>query len=644
MMDHQLTIVLAIVAGIVGFAGYCAAAVFHVWRSRNRDANAAVSPVERYAKRTALVVVAVGLVGLFAVVVQHFFIVREGVLEGENLAAIRARDGFEAVWTTPKKVVRQGEVLMRLHSPEVESEIDVRRLQLDELRADIKILEESPLALDDEVARSLSQVDNEQLHALARLDENKREQARVGRELARTRLDVEDQINGLDVELAQLERQLAQAHCVLKYNQAQLARSDALRKKGAVSISLFEDWRSKTAVAQDEVDKLDARIKRTESQKADLQGNLRSLSAEMKKQSTDFRTQMDLNQKRLERAALNENRLQEQLSVDRQRAAKIRQYEIDQLQIRAKQLESEIQTREESLQVTSPIAGRIVFCEASPRTVEPGKTLLVVAPQDGLTVRVRLPKWQQSSLEDSGEIPLELSDEVDQAGKIADLLVSKTFTATLVDWRELAGDNSHGVAVLRCDPPEEASALLVSGGALPAKLVWRPKLIHNPLFLPACVMFCLGTAVLASVGLFNQRWLVMATAQELEDLPGNDRESEAESLEFVGRRIREMILHNTLHDEVLTRAEAALDEHRTAAARCFASQLDCEHELRPRLIELLRQSDAPVGSRMRDEQRRQHARRLFEIIGQVRPNLILFDNDPAPEVTDFGFQERLYGP
>ena len=102
MMDHHLTIVLAVVAGIVGFASYCIAAALHVWRSRTRNSNSTTTRFDRTAKRASLLIFAIGCICMFVVIVQHFVIVREGVLQGENLAAIRAREGFEVVWTTPK--------------------------------------------------------------------------------------------------------------------------------------------------------------------------------------------------------------------------------------------------------------------------------------------------------------------------------------------------------------------------------------------------------------------------------------------------------------------------------------------------------------------------------------------------------------
>ena len=136
----------------------------------------------------------------------------------------------------------------------------------------------------------------------------------------------------------------------------------------------------------------------------------------------------------------------------------------------------------------------------------------------------------------------------------------------------------------------------------------------------------------------------MDAGPELEEIPAAEMGPDSEEFKQIGQQIRDMILRDTIREDVLVSAEVVVDQHPAAASQ-IASQLFSEQELRSHLVDLLPRDDSTVHLRTGNVQRNQHAQRLFEVIGRVKPSLILFDNEPSrEEESDFGFSGRLYGP
>ena len=334
---------------------------------------------------------------------------------------------------------------------------------------------------------------------------------------------------------------------------------------------------------------------------------------------------------------MNEDELRRRVDLDRQRAARIRQQEIEQLRIRSKQLEAEIGSFEQSLEIKASIAGRVVYRAASPRTANSGETLLVVAPENGLRFRVRLPDWQRAALEEASEVQMEFSDQVGEHPEIEATLVTQRFTGRFVQWQVMAAESSHGLAVLKCEPPPETGAFLASGNSLPAKITWRPGISHNPLFVPACATFGVAFIFLSGIGFIKAWRFSFEGDPELEDVPVAAGEPDSAVFEQIGREMREMILRDVIREEVLARAESALDRQPILATRHIASQLIAEEELRSRLSVLVRPETSERHHRAGFATRDRQTRRLFEIIGRVKPGLILFEYEPVVEESDFGF-------
>jgi len=249
---------------------------------------------------------------------------------------------------------------------------------------------------------------------------------------------------------------------------------------------------------------------------------------------------------------------------------------------------------------------------------------LVLAPEEGLRLRLRLPIWQRSSIHKAGFLPLEMVPLSNEDGEPARHFVEKRFTGRFRRWHALPNDSWYGVAELVCLPPAEAVEELASGREVLVKLRWWVPFLHHPLFL-ACVVLCaVGGIGMLVTGVLRQCSAVVET--ENDALPDHELGSDAilteygaegSMLRLLGCQLRETIHDGHIDHHVLSAAEWALDRHRARAIRLMQNGLGNSETLEEPLRDLVSRSRMSWRQGTNGVPRPGELRRLLRLIEAI---------------------------
>jgi hypothetical protein len=244
--------------------------------------------------------------------------------------------------------------------------------------------------------------------------------------------------------------------------------------------------------------------------------------------------------------------------------------------------------------------------------------LIVVASDQGVRLRVRVPVWQRRSLSRAQQLTLELQPQMDDDAEIERHFVERRFSGRLADWRELPLDQRQGLAELVCQPPPEAIQHLAAGKEIRVVMHAPPWPWDSPLFRGGWLLVLLGVAgTVMAVGPSTARG-----AKETGEQDGDPAarigacESDEAVLTLLGTKLRESIENGEVDANLLTACEWALDRHRARAIRLLAGGLgktELSHPLRL-LTERTRSSSPSISNGVLTAHDLQ---RLFNIVGAV---------------------------
>ena len=621
-MEMQQVVPIALVGAASGFGFYCLSCALHVWRSRNKNRGGIEGrdlPATRWARTIAAGLFFSGIVGLALAAAVELATSSQGLLHGEGLFTVRPPKDLQVEWTTPKSSAERGEVIARFSSPERRAEIEVVRLQLEELRAKRAVLAKRPLEPDPEITRQLLDAASDRRHLQASLDALEIEHRGIQRQLSQERLAKEHEIDGLAVTVAQLKREFEQASSTLDFSERQLKRSSQLVLTQATSQTEHEQWIYDLKVAQDEVNKLHEQMSNTVTQKANLEKGLASFTEVMGAQSASFSEQIHSLASRLEKVISEEQSLTKRLETDLARASQLRERELEQIDVQLRQTAGKLTGLLESMQETAPFSGQIVYRAPSPRMAKEEEPLLVIGRQEGMRLRLRVPVWHKAAMERATAVNLELASPKNNSGESERHFVERRFTGRYSSWRELPDDAWYGLAELTCSPPPDAVWYLADGGEVLVRPRWWPWLVSNPGFCLGLISAALGVAVWSVAA--AKRRLASPTQKSLPDIEAKPEEhllgeygAEGAMLHLLGTQLREAIVRRHIDRHLIVAAEWALDRHRARAIRLISAGMEENDEIHGQLQRLVKDSRLAELNGTNGVPRRVDLRRLLLVV------------------------------
>ena len=589
-MEWTTTAEVALIGGAVGLGAYCFSCAAHVWRARNAPqrpapARSGFGSAIRRVGGLLLIAAVLGVVlsaGWWAAV-RH-----EGLVDGDGLFTARRPPSLEVVHLTTASRVEEGELLVRYASPDTDAQIAVLELRRQSLAAETEVLHHQVLVVDPEIAQMLTENNVHQRTLRTTLNDLVLEKERLDRDAFREQMGRRDEINRREGELRKLGAEAEQARSVLDLSRDEYARLASLRDRKAISEQEFAEKASELEAARIEVRKIEEQLQQTREQKAELKQGLEDFQRLSQQQANDLVKTIATVREHLEELAQERDELQQTRSEDLDRARRHRDERLKKAAIEMAQTEKQLAAERSKLQVRAPFTGRVAYRASSPGTANPQEALVVLAPPDGLRLRVRLPRWMKSPLRQAGGISCELLEDLqrDEPRRF----IERRFAGSLAAWTEMDAHPGQGLADLTCEPPAEAVRLLASGEQIAARLVWRPPLYSVPLFRLSGLLAALtGTAWALSRARRNPAPADRRTnGHRLEhshsvcDGVLTEFGGEGALLGLLGSQLREMTLRRELDDNVIAAAEWALMRHRDRAVRLLSAGVGdganlCDH-------------------------------------------------------------------
>lgn len=465
MVDTPTILRLLAAGALAGLLVFCGAHVVQVWRKRNAKkglAPAAHRPGRKLA--WAGLVVGLGLVptaGLMRELTQA-----EGVLSGEDLYVVRARDDLAVEWLHESELAGAGEPLARFGSSPSAAKADELRARLARAEAERDVLALSPLVPDPELTR--------------RHQRAAQERAQVQQELGLSvtaaetaERDVNAQLQAKKEALAKLAGLLAERRKDLDRANIRLAHHRELnqayevgRSRGAVTASEYQEHLKGLKDAEAEVANVNQEIKAGAAEKEVLASHVARLEAKRDDPLAPLRTQLAGLRDRLAKLEKEEADLKAALDRDAARSAKLRAAELSQASAKVRECQATVAALAGGQEARAPFAGRVAYRAPSPNAVRPGGALLVLGPENGALLTARLARSEADALRDSPEVVLEVGDGPERR-------VPARFRGA----RDLAHEPGQAALQLECQPPPEVVRRLAEGEKLTVAFGWRPPLV-----------------------------------------------------------------------------------------------------------------------------------------------------------------------
>jgi hypothetical protein len=491
-MSTKLLPNLLMLGGLVGVVLFALLHVWSVWRHRNHtpaSGNAVRVPPWRH-QGTSWVLLLAGTLVLVAAVVWLEFTERQGLLSGDGLFAVRARDGWRLDFLFSGESIEAGQVLARLRSSAQEAELHVLHWRRAALEARRQVLSIQPLELDPELARRLQAVaaDQRQLRAVAA--QLSSEHRLVMRELSVEQLAKQEKHQQLRTEVAALAHEVAQAQAKRRLSAHTVRRLEVMLTRQLTPPAELEEKQTELEVLQAQIAHLQTSLQGKQEEQRLLAHDMARLQELRTAQSRQLGDEMERTLADMGDAAGATHELETQLTQDLKRAALARERELEAVELERRQVEAQTQGLEATLEVRAPFAGQVVYRDPSPNAAAAAATVLVLAPPEGFALHMRLPASEVQALARAGPVTLALVEPA----------VRRRFRGALVRWTWLPDDPRFVLTELRCQPPAEAIRELASEQKVAARLVWHPPLYAVPIF-----PFAAGAVVLGGIGLALHR-------------------------------------------------------------------------------------------------------------------------------------------
>jgi hypothetical protein len=579
---------LTVVCATIGLATYCLACALHVWRKRNRE----VSPGDQknLGLRTGLRPVAyilwgLGLAGMAGAVLIHVFLQWEGILGGEQLFVVmKPREDLVLQHVAATQEIQQDAVVARFHPLEREAERPRAEARNARPAARRSVPTQRFLA-DSQISRELAELAMRQVELEMATKDVVLEASRLKRTTLEERLRKEDEIQKLDIDRQDTRNELDQAAIRLAFKRKQSERKGVLHREQLIATEQLQEGIQEVQVSQSEVAKLEERVKRLDALRSSEERGLETMEIANGTHGEALQ------------------RLLDKLGA-----------QLDEVQARRRSLSALTDT----MNVVAPFSGRVVYRDPSPTTVPANAPIMVIAPPDGLRVKIRMPYGQMEHLQQAGTVQLRLSPSY-HVHREERQFIERRFTGRLLRWKALPDDPGFVVAEFACDPPAEAIREMVSGRQVVAQLRWIPPLFSIPAFTAGAGMVAAACVGVVLLQLMPQR----RASPELSVLPpspasvsNNGAGDEDVTLRALGVDLRELIRRRRLDGNTLPAAEWALGRYQLRAGRLLSVGLAFDSIAAAQLQEWARQllASAALSDDDADREKVRSFRRLIRLL------------------------------
>jgi hypothetical protein len=540
-MESASPVALIIISGGIGLAAYCFVCAIDVWRRRNRRGSSEQSG-QKHARslcRVAYAVCGLGFVGMAGALVMHLFVRWEGILEGEQLFVVtKPREELLLQHTATGDEVEEGAVVARFSPVEREAERPNATVQYGR-RSSERPLSRQRFLADSQIGRELQQAAARQLELEMAIKDVVLEVSRLKRTTLEEALLKKNEIDKVEIDRQQTGRELHQATVRLAFKRSQAERQRLLHSQQLISAEQLQEATQEVELRESEVAKLQERFKHLDALRSSIERGLET---------------MQIANRSHERA------LQEQL--DKLRA------QLADAQAGRRTLVAFVET----MNVVAPFSGRIVYRDPSPQTVPPNAPIMIIAPRDGLRVKIRMPGGEMGHLQSAETLHFRLPAAY-QVSREDRKFIERLFPGRLLGWKALPYDPDFVLAEFAAEPPPEAVREMVSRRQVVARLLWVPPLLSIPAFVVGANMAgvgCVGVLLLQIL----PRWGASRRSFPSNHLPPavttNGVAHDGAALRALGVDLRDLIRRRQMDGRTLAAAECALERHQVRACRLLS--------------------------------------------------------------------------
>ena len=461
---------VALLSGVIGFAGFCISYGFYVWRKRN-SVNRAPKPLTT---RLALALACLGCATIALSWALNEFQGRNGIAGGSDLFVVNARRESFTQQITPAETVAEGDVVAEFLSPADRTRLAAIDLQISQAKAKKEAIANKVLQSDEALLQEQTHLRSELLQNKGFAFQLQHSRYEVERERAALTTAWTREESKLLEDIAEAERELTSAlgHRVIA--QRALQRGEELQKQGNVSRQQLDIRSSDELSAELNVAKNEQAIaslnERHEALSHRFESNLASLDQQVSELSADY-TRMAATIEELEGRI---EKVRQQLRADHDRAVVSRQSEVDAVDYDITILAAEKTRLTEIGQVRAPFAGKVVYRNPAPGLASGNSPILAISAGTGFTAAIRLPR---------GELH-ELAAQTDPVQLALDSpVLNQFFTGQFVRSEPIPFEPGRVIAYLDCNlPPEIIGDLGNTAEPLRVRLLWRPSLLFQPGF------------------------------------------------------------------------------------------------------------------------------------------------------------------
>ena len=542
-MEFASPVALIIVSAGIGLAAYCFVCAVDVWRRRNRRASSEQAGrirAQSRLRRVAYVVCGLGFAGMAGALLMHTFLRWEGILEGEQLFVVtKPREDLLLQHTAAGDEVEEGTVVARFRPLEREAERPKAAAQL-ERRSSERLLSTQRFLPDSQIGRELQQASSRQLELEMAIKDVVLEASRLKRTTVEEGLLRKDEIEKVEIERQQTGREQDQATVRLAFKRSQAERQRVLHSQQLISTEQLQEALQEVEVREGEVAKLKERFTRLDALRSSVERGLEAMQI--------------ANQ-------AHEQALQEEL--DKLRA------QLADAQGGRRSLLAFVET----MNVVAPFAGRIVYRDPSPKTVPLNAPIMIIAPRDGLRVKIRMPYREMVHLYSAGTLHFRLPAAY-QVSREERKFIERQFPGRLLGWKSLPDDPDFALAEFAGDPPPQAVREIVSGRQVVAHLLWVPPLLSIPAFAVGAGMAAVGCIGALLLQLLPARGTLPASPGSYQSSPAvtpiNGVADEGAALRALGVDLRDVIRLRQMDPKALHAAERALERYEVRASRLMS--------------------------------------------------------------------------
>jgi hypothetical protein len=459
---------VAILSGVIGFAGFCVSYGFYVWRKRNSTNRSPRS----FAVKLAQVLAFLSCATIALSWAFNEFQGRGGIAGGSDIFVVNARRESFAQQITSAETVAKGDVVAEFLSPADRTRLAAIDLQISQAKAKKEAIINKVLQSDAALLQEEAHLRSELLQNRGFVFQLQHSRHEVERERAALTTAWTREESKLLEDLAEAEREFTSALSRREITQRALQRGEELLKHGNISRQQLDTRSSDDLSAELSVEKTKQAIASLKERHAALTQRFDSDRASLDRQISEVLADhagMAGTTVELEGRV---DKVRQELRADHDRAVIFRQREVEAMDYDTIILAAEKTRLAEIGQVRAPFAGKVVYRHPAPGLASGNSPILAISAGTGFTAAIRLPRSELRELALQTD-PVELA--------LDSPLLNQFFTGRFVRSEPVPFEPGRVIAYLDCNlPPEIIGDLGNTPGPVRVRLLWRPYLLFQP--------------------------------------------------------------------------------------------------------------------------------------------------------------------